>query len=742
MAPVVTPAARPSKQRSTQGASSVTKANPDLVNTTFTPIGLLNAKHVASNFQRSESQAWLARRPSDALWDKEREAKRRRLMASEEEIQEVTTQQQPANGVTGEARATDARPKLNVLSSKSTGSIKPAIVDHGAMATADSETESDLRNKTIIIQPGSKWLRIGRASDESPTLVANVIARRMPERVQAKRLIPKIRLPTLTALGNKALPTLPPLSSTSKASVSNQQQQQHNEDDEIDELEDSDADEGDQTPSGGGSAQPDDGLTDKINSIRVDLRQRMRAFKLRGTTGGNQIAADYNATVEPEEMKQWHDQDEIHWTDATKSDAADVFIGQAALTIPDAEAAGYLLRRPFSRGGLNTTDYTVLHELMGDLETMYTFALEKELGILRHHWPEYSVIFLIPDLYDYVYVREMTDLLLRTMGFKQICVQQESLAATIGAGSSSSCVVDIGARLTTITCIEDGLVVPETREADLSRWHDWKVLEDLKEQMVVLGENDVGVNLIDFYVRTPSKPTLKYSIRYYDDAILAPYALFAPRVVDFDSKNETQQALWIKAVDDAIDVGSTDVTQATRAMTNSVRHLLPATTTADLQPARDAGAAPLPAEAATPVKESASVAAAESAGPTVDVRVESSKIPLDVAVVESIMACGTEDRMKKAVANLVVTGGCSAIHNAGFAISSRVTASLSVRMPSLASSVNVVVPPKDMDSKHLAWKGLSNLVLLPHVANDLWVRNDEWSVLGMKAVKDRVFYFA
>ena len=98
---------------------------------------------------------------------------------------------------------------------------------------------------------------------------------------------------------------------------------------------------------------------------------------------------------------------------------------------------------------------------------------------------DYSVIFLIPDLYDHVYVREMTDLLLKTMGFKQICVQQvsrprpfqqreltralqESVSASIGAGSSSSCVIDIGARQTTVTCVEDGLVVPESRQVHLT----------------------------------------------------------------------------------------------------------------------------------------------------------------------------------------------------------------------------------------------------------------------------------
>lgn len=37
---------------------------------------------------------------------------------------------------------------------------------------------------------------------------------------------------------------------------------------------------------------------------------------------------------------------------------------------------------------------------------------------------DYSVILLIPDLYDHIYVREMTNLLLKGIGFKQLWLQQ------------------------------------------------------------------------------------------------------------------------------------------------------------------------------------------------------------------------------------------------------------------------------------------------------------------------------
>ena len=41
----------------------------------------------------------------------------------------------------------------------------------------------------------------------------------------------------------------------------------------------------------------------------------------------------------------------------------------------------------------------------------------------------YSVVLVIPDFYDRAYVRELVNLLLVSMGFKQICAQQVSISS-------------------------------------------------------------------------------------------------------------------------------------------------------------------------------------------------------------------------------------------------------------------------------------------------------------------------
>lgn len=106
------------------------------------------------------------------------------------------------------------------------------------------------------------------------------------------------------------------------------------------------------------------------------------------------------------------------------------------------------------------------------------------------------------------------------------------------------------------------------RDMDLRRSYDWNLMEDLKSRLCTLAEvrspnpyiriqlkspqGDVALNLYDFVVRRPDRPTEKYGLRAYDEIILAPMVppvcksqysfstnsqcLFEPRVVDFDRK--------------------------------------------------------------------------------------------------------------------------------------------------------------------------------------------------------------
>ena len=91
---------------------------------------------------------------------------------------------------------------------------------------------------------------------------------------------------------------------------------------------------------------------------------------------------------------------------------------------------------------------------------------------------------------------------------------QESVCSAFGASIAHGCVVDVGSMKTSISCVEEGLVLAETRmslsyggddvselylrllerinlpyrTADLCRTYDWTMMEDLKFRSVSLAE--------------------------------------------------------------------------------------------------------------------------------------------------------------------------------------------------------------------------------------------------------------
>lgn len=123
---------------------------------------------------------------------------------------------------------------------------------------------------------------------------------------------------------------------------------------------------------------------------------------------------------------------------------------------------------------------TTLKDSLNITSRDYKVRLDQLDHIFSYRLQNFSVVLVIPDFYDRTYVRHWVNILLVSMGFKQLCAQQvcgvrlhamqalmqvakESLAATYGAGISSACVVDIGAKITSIACVDEGLVVADSR---------------------------------------------------------------------------------------------------------------------------------------------------------------------------------------------------------------------------------------------------------------------------------------
>lgn len=70
-----------------------------------------------------------------------------------------------------------------------------------------------------------------------------------------------------------------------------------------------------------------------------------------------------------------------------------------------------------------------------------------------------------------------------------------------------------------------------------------------------------------------------------------------------------------------------------------------------------------------------------------------------------------------------------------------VSPALAARVPALSNQMAIVPPPREIDPRILAWKGISVLSKLD-AAQDLWIRREDWEALGLRAVKERAFYWA
>lgn len=205
------------------------------------PIGHVNGKNVVALFGKSDAQSWWAKRKSDSEYDLERKEKRRRLLEPQENVE--------IRG--GGAKGSLARLLVDEPSPVRDHSNGAPAISATAMPE-DNALASDPAHKTIIIHPGSKVLRIGRASDANPLEVANVIARRTKTRtgtVYSSSQVPREDANGVSSLDSTALPA-------------------------------------------------------KIEALRTIFRSRMRQAKLRGPTGAKDIAASFNAAAEPEYLEQ------------------------------------------------------------------------------------------------------------------------------------------------------------------------------------------------------------------------------------------------------------------------------------------------------------------------------------------------------------------------------------------------------------------------------------------------------
>ncbi|KAF6827294.1 hypothetical protein CPLU01_09171 [Colletotrichum plurivorum] len=370
-------------------------------------------------------------------------------------------------------------------------------------------------SKVIVIHPGSQNLRIGFASDALPKSIPMTLATKFPQtEAEMHEALPRRQFEAKT------------------------QDQQYGEE-----------------------------WSKKYAKMSNDLKLEMRANKRKVLPNSKELVLNYNRRTEPETIQTHNDPLQIEWTDINDLDdpksSACCFIGNQAQRVPDDSQPKFKLWWPIQHGVLNEDEYTNAEHLFDDFETLLDKAIRQELGLTKNStWRQYSCVFVIPDLYDKRYVEQVLRSCMTWFEFNRICFIQESMAATFGAGYTQACVVDVGAQKTSITCVEDGLCVEDSRinmkyggydvtetfvkmllfdnfpyqEINLRRRYDFLLAEELKIKHCTMSQADISVQLYQFHLRAPNQPTHKYQFKTYDEVILAPMGFYDPAIFDNSAK--------------------------------------------------------------------------------------------------------------------------------------------------------------------------------------------------------------
>ncbi|KAI6878478.1 chromatin remodeling complex subunit [Hortaea werneckii] len=387
---------------------------------------------------------------------------------------------------------------------------------------------SDYGSKTIVIHVGSQNLRIGLATDALPKTVPMVIAKKSANS---------------EAEDNEPRPKRIKL----------------------------DADASSEERFGEAFAQ-------EYNIMAEDFKRFRRGNKRRVLPNSRELVTKWNSTNPPDKIPEHSDDSRIDWTElpADPAQAPDYIVGHAAMRIPEKSNPRYQLHWPIRHGWLNEKDYHNRSMVESDFFRILEENIKIELGLThKKDWNQYGCVFIIPDLYEKVVVARILDEFIREFGFHRVCFMQESLAGTFGAGYGAACMVDMGAQKTSISCVEDGMVVEESRmnlkyggydvtevfakmmlfdkfnyaDFNLMRRHDFLLAEELKEAYTTMSDENISVQLYSFFLRVFGEATRKYEFKLYDEGMLAPLGYFRPTIFDLSEKLAGRHRLIPQSVD-------------------------------------------------------------------------------------------------------------------------------------------------------------------------------------------------
>lgn len=300
--------------------------------------------------------------------------------------------------------------------------------------------------------------------------------------------------------------------------------------------------------------------------IKESFKERMKYYKRRMLPNSTEQCLLFNKKGQSELID-----DQLIDFDSIFSDnyPNNYLIGEDVLKIGDLK--NWKVRSPFTSGsksGFNDFDksYSSPEEIYGDIELILRESLKSNFDIQYKDYSNINIMLVLPNIYSKTYVETMMEILLVRLNFKNVAFIQEALASSFGAGLSSSCIVDIGARGIHISCVEDGVVVEHSRlELDYGlndvnrvwgkslinqqlKWpinlldiRDFWTLRNSMKECITFDDESVGIKTTNLIVkhRENERKKVKYEkfiLKVWDDVMTSPMGLFYPKI--FIESNE------------------------------------------------------------------------------------------------------------------------------------------------------------------------------------------------------------
>ncbi|XP_053173507.1 actin-related protein 8 [Scomber japonicus] len=591
-------------------------------------------------------------------------------------------------------------------------------------------------NFIVVIHPGSRTLRIGRATDTLPVTIPHVIARRHKQSGQ-----PRYEDAWLLREGlNKP--------------ESNEQRQN-------------------------GLKMVDQAIWSKKMSNGV-----------RRTPVSAEQARAYNCQIRPAVLDS---SSRVKWTNTAHHPPH--LVGEEALYVNPSDC--YNVHWPIVRGQLNVHAGPggSLTAVLADLETIWSHIIQKHLEIPLKDLKYYRCILLVPDIYNRQHIKEVVNLLLLNMGFSAIIVHQESVCATFGSGLSSACVVDVGDQKTSLCCVEDGVShrnsrlslayggsdVTRTflwllqragfpyRDCQLSSRLDCQLLQHIKETFCHLNQDISGLQDHEFQTRFPEAPALLYQVRLGDEKLQAPMGLFYPTTFgivgqkmtslqyrsqgDSEDPHDEHYLLSTQNKQDQSSKSASDRKAFSRpggALDGDVSGQGGIGELSDLPRGCGSGSGggmqgemelgPAQGECLMGVGEVEEPMSAHLSRKTAIMsQFESKALGLDKAILHSIDCCASDETKRKMYSSILVVGGGLMFHGAQEFLLHRIINKMPPSFRRLVDNVEVITRPKDMDPRLISWKGGAVLACLD-TTQEMWIHQGEWQRFGVRMLRERAAF--